>query len=361
MQSGPLQALLVAVCLGAAAMAYAVDVVRFADGRDAPAATVESIRVRADGAVLHVRPEGRENTFPIVLADLSEVRLAGAEPGRPARLQMADGRVFDEVLVVGFVLEEDEPPAILVRQQEDPVDIDPHRVDLDRLARVDFEPPPEGAEVPADIPTPTATPTRTPITPVPHDEFDSPGIHLFVPNPALLTGDDYEEGSQFFSDRSLDWGGGQGGEGFRMPQIPGLPGFLTTNLVVPFINAGINLLGFLVYLVIGASVGGLFLHITAKVENVSDFPPWKAFVTAGALAVFPPGLFLLCARFIPFLGCAIGLIVFYFATRAIIMGAMEILEEKASSVLWTYIMIQVVALMSVVFGLSWIVETFVLS
>lgn len=111
--------------------------------------------------------------------------------------------------------------------------------------------------------------------------------------------------------------------------------------IIPVIGLSVGIISFLVYLFVTSLFGGIYLFISSRVEGVNDFPLWKSFIAAGALAVFPMISFLLCARFIPYFGFAIGLLTIYGVARAIVMGAMEIMEEKAEGVLWTFLLVQI--------------------
>ncbi|MGF1572150.1 MAG: hypothetical protein ACFCU1_03690 [Sumerlaeia bacterium] len=111
--------------------------------------------------------------------------------------------------------------------------------------------------------------------------------------------------------------------------------------IIPVIGAGVGFISLIVYLLVTSIFGGIYLFIASRVEGVNDFPLWKSFIAAGALAVFPMISFLLCAKFIPYFGFAIGLLTIYGIARAIVMGAMEIMEEKAEGVLWTFMLVQI--------------------
>ncbi|MCB2156005.1 hypothetical protein KQI84_14080 [bacterium] len=86
--------------------------------------------------------------------------------------------------------------------------------------------------------------------------------------------------------------------------------------------------------------GGVMLFMSARAEKINDFPLWKAVITAGMLAIIPLIVFLLCLRFIPWFGLWLGLVGAYFTARAILMGMMEVLEEKATSTLIGFFLIQ---------------------
>lgn len=110
---------------------------------------------------------------------------------------------------------------------------------------------------------------------------------------------------------------------------------------------GVDIFGFFVplpALVLGMTgtfvALGIMLFMSARAEDTKDFGIGKAIGTAALLAIVPPMAFYwvlnLLVFFIPWLfgmWLAISLAVMYFVARAIVMGMMEVLEEKANSIL----------------------------
>ena len=86
--------------------------------------------------------------------------------------------------------------------------------------------------------------------------------------------------------------------------------------------------------------GGIMLFLSSRAENITDFPLWKAIITAVLLSIFPLAVFLVILRYVPFFGLWLGLAGAYFTARAILMGMMEVLEDKATSTLIGFFLIQ---------------------
>jgi len=101
----------------------------------------------------------------------------------------------------------------------------------------------------------------------------------------------------------------------------------------------VGLVAFAIYMAAATLIGGIFLFISSRQEGVDDFPIWKSFLAASALSFFPWLFFLLAVRFVPIFGLWLGFALLYGSSRAIVMGAMEVLEEKAESVIWSFLMI----------------------
>ncbi len=255
--------------------------------------------------------------------------------GRVARMRLANGTVRDRARIISYAGAartftvvvpgggaREEIPAAAIDQ------IDFMRTELARGTITG----------PAAAPTPTPQPDSSPAaarTPAPDSnlpdldydddgEFDAPlGIEVMGLGPAMgfdqvaIDDEDFDSDSVSFDDGGGGW------------------------VDIPLTGRAIGLLSFLAYLVIASIVGGCYLFWASRLEQVTDFPLWKSMVTAGALSLFPVAVLLLCLRFIPVFGVWAGLAGWYFLSRAIIMGAMEILEEKAGNVLHTYLVIQI--------------------
>lgn len=101
----------------------------------------------------------------------------------------------------------------------------------------------------------------------------------------------------------------------------------------------VGLVAFGIYMAAATLIGGIFLFISSRQEGVDDFPIWKSFLAAAALSFFPWLFFLLSVRFVPIFGLWLGFALLYGSSRAIVMGAMEVLEEKAEAVIWSFLMI----------------------
>lgn len=142
--------------------------------------------------------------------------------------------------------------------------------------------------------------------------------------------------------------------GFEEDEDDGFGGFAgedTGFVNVPFLGWAIGVMAVLAYVVLGTLAGATQLWWSSRLEQVNDFPFWKSCVTALCIAIFPPGFFLLCLKFIPIFGMWAGLAAWYGSTRAIIMGMMEILEEKAESVIFTYTVIQIGVFLAAIYFL----------
>lgn len=108
-----------------------------------------------------------------------------------------------------------------------------------------------------------------------------------------------------------------------------------------FIGLGSILIGMLIAFI----AGGISLYFSARTEGTSDLKMPKAIGTAALLTIIPPVAFYLVLRtlvyFLPFLflvWLVVAITVWYFTARAIIMGMLEVLESKATSILcWFYI------------------------
>lgn len=302
---------LLAIAVGLLAGAAPADDVEMADGRtirdvlvESYAAGVFQARILTDGVV-------SEQLYPLEAERLTRIDFRSTDresPGQPARVAMADGTVRDGAIVeaaqqalggLEFVL----------RPANSAPGNPTYAVAAERIARIDFP----SAVPPASTPTPTPvpTPTATAVTPGP-DPFP-PARPAATPEDADDAWDDEEEGSF---------------------EAPGM----LANFGVAALGVGAVVLGVILNLLIVSLVGGLVLHFVAKINNVTDFPYWKAVVTALVLAIIPPvaGALAICIP-IPLVNLAVALIIYLFVARIIIMAAMEVLEGQAWTILLTYI------------------------
>lgn len=291
-------------------------------------------------------------SHPVLAADIESIEFratggtSSAARGRLAEGVLADGRDFSEV-PFERAMSENGSLVFYARHPGTAPGADVHPLPIAEVTRLKF-----ARLDSANTPAPTPTPVQAPVD---ADELQGPEpeFSMFVPDLTILDSEGEYEGERY-SDADLDvnWTGSgtnsaapkqQKSEGFRQS----VPAFLNSSYMLPFAGLAVDLLSFLIFILLGTVTGGIFLYMSGRVEGVDDFPAWKAFAAAAAISVFSPLAFRLAA-FIPIFGFVAGLFAFYFTTRAIVMGAMEVLEEKANSVLFTYMLIEIGTLVLIV-------------
>ncbi len=349
-------ALLTLAFLFAAFSSALADLVITQDGLKYSGVMVESYHVHPGGAVFTIRtivPGAFESeAYPVEISQIASIEFRSNEdfgektPGRSATVVMLNGQALEGTTVEGFKADNGSF-TFYMREPGVPPGGVVHPISVGQLFDIVFKPEPINAayvQMPKGTqPAPQAPPNNQPSPisqlPTPADDEGEWDYDSSLADEAMGFGDfetdeDYEYGYAFDDDSS------------SFPSSGSRAG----RILIPFVGIGVGILSFLLYLVVTTVTGGVYLFLASRVENVNDFPLWKSFITAAALAVFPMLFFLLCARFVPWgMGCGPGLVVMYFTARAIVMGAMEILEEKANSVLFTFILIQV----GVLFGFSY--------
>ncbi|MDX1971947.1 MAG: hypothetical protein SFY68_05375 [Candidatus Sumerlaeia bacterium] len=126
-------------------------------------------------------------------------------------------------------------------------------------------------------------------------------------------------------------------------------GFIT----IPFIGLSMGVVALIVFIVANICIEGGYLYMATRIEGVHDFPLWKAVVTSAALTFIPAIAFLIVSGGInffvgglglSFIGDLAGIFTFSFLIRAIVMGSVEVLEEKAGSILMNVFFIKIVVL-----------------
>ncbi len=278
------------------------------------------------------------SVYPVESSQIQRIEFDGGDgiPGRVGRMTFVNGSVRERCRVISFSGAEKAFTVVVpgggAREQ----------LSADSIAHIDFVrttmKPGSVRSLAIDTPeaptpTPAASvpnPNRTPVSgnglpDLDYDddgEFDAPlGTEVMGLGPAMgFDRIDMGEPDEFDED-DMEFDGG---------------GWVT----IPGLGKAVGFLALLVYLVVASVVGGCYLFWASRIEKVDDFPIWKSMITAGALSFFPVLFFLLCLRYIPVFGLWAGICAWYFSSRAIIMGSMEILEEKAGSVLHTYLAIQ---------------------
>jgi len=275
--------------------------------------------------------------------------------GRLARIVFADGTKRDKartmsyngldgtfsVVVPGGGMRENIPAARIAAMAFEKAALLPAEI-------VDVEDPRAAAAAtptPVPTPAPVGAPPRAPVGEADEDyadmDLDDDGEFDQALGPAMGLSPDMGVSDLDYSDFEEDE------EEYDDSDFGSSDGFMS----IPFLGWGIKVLGLVVYLVVGSIVGGIYLWWSSRLEQVNDFPIWKAFLAALLISIFPPGFSLLGLRYIPFFGCWAAIAIWYFTTRAIIMGTMEVLEEKAGSVIFTYILIQVGVFLAAIYFL----------
>ncbi|MFC1601556.1 hypothetical protein ACFL34_04330 [Candidatus Sumerlaeota bacterium] len=87
-------------------------------------------------------------------------------------------------------------------------------------------------------------------------------------------------------------------------------------------------------------VGALVLKFAASLEDEEGTSFGSLIWASLLLSIVPPLLFRLCL-YVPLFGLWLGLAVWFFSSRAIIMGIFEVLEEKAHYIMFTYYMLYI--------------------
>lgn len=344
--------LFLAALLALAAAARA-DVLATRDGKTY-SAQVDSFRLHDGQGVFHVRAV--ENRVPsgaahpvwwdhVASVEFRDLGDTGAAPrGRLASGTMIDGRVFSDVPVERAVAQ-DGNLIFHTRAPGSPPGGPTFAVPMTSIAELRF-----GALAAAP------TPTRTPVD---WDREPEMEFSMMVADPRLLAPD----------------APAQSDDGRRRPASDGditdpflaaasapvdtntlgkrlnLPRFLSAHYVLPGLGMAVDVLTMLVFLLLGTAVGGTFLYMSSRVEGIGDFPMWKAYVTGAVISLALPVTFRLVAM-IPIFGPVLGLFAMYFVARAIVMGAMEVLEDKANSVIFTLLLLEAGTLILLIVVLS---------
>lgn len=303
-----------------------------------------------DGGVFiaRVQQEGQQTPLdhPIEAERIQAIRFEDPDfttPGSPrtyrlANIRLISGQILENIIV--NTIERQEKTLVITLK---PDEVFPHNgassLMLTEISEIllsvrETVPPMVVSKI-AEKPTPTPRPVLTPV-PVEENPLDQPlGTQLL--GGGNYVGEEVIGGMDLDEDVEVDYSYEEEESSFLDDSFSESTSWFT----IPVIGIGVGVVSLLVYLIFTSISGGIYLFFASRIEGVNDFPLWKSFIAAGALAVFPLISFLLCAYFIPYFGFAIGLMTVYGVSRAIVMGAMEIMEEKAEGVLWTFMLVQI--------------------
>jgi hypothetical protein len=332
--------LLVPVLLLVASAAQA-DRVRLASGRLFEQAHVERFETVGGKAVFWIRAVARdtEPAHPTEADLIAFIRFGPAghddqQTRNAARLELTNGTIFERVHVSVY-LREGGDGHFLVSESADGT-AEPFPVEAAIVRALRFEPPVAAVAEPtpavADPPTSPAL-VRRPVVPVEYEEEPEWVFNPLMPDPRYLTP------------------GGQGAEPFidltRLAGRPsaarpdsGLPDFLTRRFRVPYIGLDVSLVGWLLYVLVGSIAGAWHLRMVARAEAIARYTWKRAGWSAVGMAAVASTAMYLSSRYIPGIGFFVGAAAGFLTMRIGVMASLEVLEEKAQSVVTLFAAVQ---------------------
>ncbi|MDK2972329.1 MAG: hypothetical protein PWP23_2084 [Candidatus Sumerlaeota bacterium] len=314
MNTAKIQVLLF-VLLAIAALGVADSLV-MKDGRTFPGVRVDGFQSNGSGGVFTVRmvengaPSPQTHGVEANLINHLEFRADGdtgtLPQGRPATMVMTDGRMF--AVTVEHAYPGTGGVTFHTRQQGVPYGGETHDVVSTRLRGLDFT----GA-LSAAVPTPAPTPDATFAAGFDGEDTDS-----------SFTDDDEEDDSSWEDEEP------EGGFG-PMDKLGGA--------AMLGMGIGVLIVGGAIAMIMQSVLIWIFVYLSAKVCKVQDFSLLKAYGTAWLLIL----AFLLAVPLgcVPLLGIFLFFAGWYFMSRAVIMGMMEVQESQAFMVILTYILLQI--------------------
>ncbi len=367
------------------------DIVTTTDGKTYPDLHVDSVVHSGGQAIFYLRAIRNGavvgTPYPLPAAQVSRIEFRTPwdtkerPDGRPAALDLQDGRRFEGAWVESCAREGDQV-LFQVRQAGVPPGGEAHEAPLSFIrtmvftpmnlpgAPLDEVPGLSGQDVPSGVPNapaPTALsahPTPVPFSPgevgavLPPEAGSPPAVPTPSPVPSLdsiegeveapessegpvgvppSASDEESEGDVGFSKSDFEYDDNEYGYGGR--------GGGFADMGFSIFGYFVNLLSLIIGMLVALVGGGISLYFSARTEDTADFSFLKAVATAALLAIFPPlifiGVFYSLTRIFPWLVIMwlfVAIAAWWFAGRAIVMGMLEVLEGKASAILaWFYV------------------------